>query len=142
MPDQPAATPSLADRLDRLFRTVRPANRGEYTHEEVARAIRDRGVSISHTYIWQLRRGVRDNPTKRHLEGLAQFFGVPVTYFFDDDTSAVDTQLELLVALRDRSVRAVALRSAGLSANALKAIMGVIEHTRTVEGLPPLGDDE
>lgn len=128
---------TLAARLDRLFRTVHPGGRGEYSYEEVASAIRADGVMISHTYVWQLRKGLRDNPTKRHLEGLAKFFGVPVSYFFDDDTTAVDAQLELLAALRDQSVRSVALRTAGLSPASLKAIAGMIEHARAIEGLAP-----
>lgn len=132
--------PTLAAKLDRLFRTVRPAGRGEYTYEEVATAIRDRGVMISHTYVWQLRKGTRDNPTKRHLEALAEFFGVNAAYFLDDDPATVkriEDQLELLAALRDNAVRTVALRAAGLSAPSLEAIHGMIEHARRIEGLPP-----
>lgn len=137
MPDRDEPAAALADRLDRLFRTVHPAGRGEYTYDEVATAIREDGVPISHTYVWQLRKGLRDNPTKRHLEGLAKFFGVRPSYFLDEDTSAVDSQLELLVAMRDQDVHQVALRTAGLSPAGLKAIMGMIEHARAIEGLPP-----
>jgi transcriptional regulator with XRE-family HTH domain len=132
--------PTLAAKLDRLFRTIRPAGRGEYTYEEVATAIRDRGVMISHTYVWQLRKGARDNPTKRHLEALAEFFGVNAAYFLDDDPATVkriEDQLELLAALRDNAVRTVALRAAGLSGPSLEAIHGMIEHARRIEGLPP-----
>jgi transcriptional regulator with XRE-family HTH domain len=129
--------PTLAERLDRLFRTVHPPHRAEYTYEEVASAIRERGVMISHTYIWQLRKGARDNPTKRHLEALAEFFGVNAAYFLDDDASRrMDEQLELLAALRDNAIRNVALRAAGLSAPSLEAIHGMIEHARRIEGLP------
>ena len=127
---------SLTERLDRLFRTVHPANRGEYTYEEVASAIREQGTMISHTYVWQLRKGLRDNPTKRHLEALAQFFGVQASYFLDDDTSAADAQLELMAALRDDPVRSLALRAAELSPNGLAAIRAMVEHARSVEGLP------
>ncbi|GHF94138.1 MULTISPECIES: helix-turn-helix domain-containing protein [Amycolatopsis] len=135
------APTSLADRLDRLFRTVRPAGRAEYSHEEVASAIRAQGVSISHTYVWQLRRGLRDNPTIKHLEALAKFFGVRPSYFLDEDTSEIDAQLELLATLRNRSVRALALRANGLSAAGLQAVAGMIEHARAVEGLPPADDE-
>ncbi|WP_238015679.1 XRE family transcriptional regulator [Dactylosporangium sp. AC04546] len=129
---------TLASKLDRLFRTVHPAGRAEFTYEEVATAIRDRGVMISHTYIWQLRKGARDNPTKRHLEALADFFGVNPAYFLDDDAARrIDEQLELLAAMRDSAVRTVALRAAGLSAPSLEAIQGMIEQARKIEGLPP-----
>ncbi|MFS8104943.1 XRE family transcriptional regulator [Lentzea alba] len=132
---------SLAQRLDRLFKAVRPGGQREYTYEEVAGAIREHGISISHTYVWQLRKGLRDNPTKRHLEGLAQFFGVPTSYFLDDDNSGVEEQLELLVALRDSDVRSLALRASGLSPASLKAVLGMIQHARSIEGLPPADDE-
>lgn len=126
---------TLADKLDHLFRTVHPG-RGEYSHEEVAATIRARGVTISHTYIWQLRKGLRDNPTIRHLAALAEFFGVPVAYFISDaDTARIDGELALLSALRDASVRKVALRAAGLSAESLGTITEVIERVRQLEGL-------
>lgn len=127
---------SLAERLDHLFRTVRQPDGAEYTHEEVAAAIRERGITISHTYVWQLHTGVRDNPTKRHLEALAEFFGVPASYFLDEDVEHIDAQLELLSALRDGGVRSVALRAVGLSPRSLDAIRGMIEHARQIEGLP------
>ncbi|TCO62265.1 helix-turn-helix transcriptional regulator [Actinocrispum wychmicini] len=141
MPELPEPA-TLADRLDRLFRTVHPTGRREYSYDEVAAAIRAEGVTISHTYVWQLRKGLRDNPTKRHLEALARFFGVRPSYFLEEDVSDVDAELELMVALRDQSVRMVALRTADLSPAGLKAIMGVIEHTRAIEGLPSAQDDE
>lgn len=108
---------SIADRLDRLFRQVRPAGQGEFSYMAVAEAIRrEQGIAISHTYIWQLRTGRRDNPTIQHLRGLATFFGVPVAYFLDDDeTRKIDGQLELLRTLRDAQVTEIALRAADVS---------------------------
>jgi transcriptional regulator with XRE-family HTH domain len=134
---QPA--PSLAEKLDRLFRAVRPAGRGEYSYQEIADAIRaEGGPTISATYLWQLRKGLRDNPTKNHLSALARFFGVSPAYFFDDDAAeVVDAQLCLLAAMRDTSVRTVALRAAGLSVESLAAVQAVIDHARRLEGLEP-----
>lgn len=135
---------TLAEKIDRLFATVRPAGRGEYSHEQVARAIRDSGgPTISATYIWQLRKGMRDNPTMRHLEALAGFFGVSPAYFLDDQAAEqIEAELELLASLRDTSVRNVALRAADLSPESLRAIRGIIERTRQLEGLPTDGDPE
>ena len=103
---------SLAQRIDKLFKAVRPKGR-EYTYDEVAQGCEATGGgTFSKTYVWQLRTGQRDNPTKRHLEALAAFFGVPASYFFDDDTAErVDSQLALAVALRDAAVRDIALRA-------------------------------
>lgn len=128
----------LAARVDHLFRTVRADDGGEYTFEEVAEAIRAKGgPTISATYLWQLRKGVRDNPTKRHVEALASFFGVPPAYFFDDAEAArIDAELALLNALRDAPVRQLALRARGLSDKSLATIAEMVERVRELEGLP------
>ena len=76
----------LADRLDCLFRTVHPKDRGPYTPAEVAEAVNQAAGErvISSTYVWQLRTGRRDNPTQKHLSALAAFFGVSPMYFFKE----------------------------------------------------------
>ncbi|WP_457029011.1 XRE family transcriptional regulator [Kitasatospora sp. P5_F3] len=127
MPRSGAAT--LADRIDRLFEVVRGPDREPYRNEEVARACREAtGETFSATYLWQLRTGRRDNPTKRHLEALAQFFQVPPAYFFDDEQSArIAEELQLLGALRDAGVRDVALRAVSLSPEGLGTISDMIE---------------
>ncbi|MBW1595504.1 helix-turn-helix domain-containing protein [Streptomyces sp. JJ38] len=119
---------SLAEKIDALFRVVCRPNREQYSHEEVARACREAtGESFSATYLWQLRTGRRDNPTKRHLEALAQFFQVPVGYFFDDAQGAeIARELEFLGALRDAGVRSVALRVVGLSPEGVDTISDMI----------------
>jgi len=127
----------LADKLNHLFATVHPADRGPYSNEEVAVAIRGRGPTISGTYIWLLRKGERDNPTLKHLEALAAFFGVPAAYFFDDAAAArIDAELDLLATMRDLGVQRVAMRMAGLSPRSLDSIAEVIERVRELEGLP------
>jgi transcriptional regulator with XRE-family HTH domain len=133
----------LAEKLDHLFRTVHPP-RGEFSHEEVATVIREGGgPTISATYLWQLRKGLRDNPTKRHLEALAGFFGVSPAYFFDDEAAArIEAELSLLTALRDSSVRRMALRASGLSAESLETIADMIERVRRLEGLPDNGREQ
>jgi transcriptional regulator with XRE-family HTH domain len=133
---------TLADKLNHLFLTVHPAARGPYSNEEVAAAIRERGTaSVSATYIWLLRKGERDNPTLKHLEALASFFGVPPAYFFDDEATArIDAELTVLSAIRDLGVRSLALRMAGLSAKSLQPIADVIDRVRELEGLAPGGD--
>jgi transcriptional regulator with XRE-family HTH domain len=135
---------TLADKVNHLFQTVHPAGRGPYSNDEVATAIRDRGgPSISATYVWLLRKGERDNPTLKHLEALAEFFGVPPAYFFDDSaTTRIDAELEMLSAMRDAGVSALALRMAGLSERSLQPIAEVIERVRELEGLKTAEADE
>lgn len=143
-----ASDRTLAEKLDHLFRTIHPTGRGEHSYAEVADGIRARGgPTVSASYLWELRTGRADNPTKKHLEALADFFGVNPSYFFDEKSVArIDAQLDLLAALRDAGVREIALRAFGLSPRGLTALRGVIEHIRQVEGLPPesetVGDDD
>lgn len=120
---------SLAEKIERLFQLVRKPTRDQYSNDEVARACRETtGESFSTTYLWQLRTGKRNNPTKRHLEALAQFFDVPAAYFFDDeDGHRIGTELELLGALRDAGVRDVALRAVRLSPDGLGTISDLID---------------
>lgn len=120
---------TLAEKIDALFRVVRRPDREAYTHEDVARACREAtGESFSTTYLWQLRTGRRTNPTKRHLEALAQFFQIPVAYFFDDEQGArIAAELELLGALRDAGVRSVALRAVNLSPEGMGTISDMID---------------
>ncbi len=119
----------LADKIDDLFRSIHPQDRGPYSAEEVAASLVKRGgPTISGTYIWQLRTGQRDNPTKKHLEALAAFFGVPVAYFFDDEsTAALRAELESLSSVRDSGAADLAVRLSGLSDPSMAAVAKVVE---------------
>lgn len=132
----------LADKLNHLFASIHPPRRGPYSPAEAAAAIEQAGgPSISGTYIWMLRNGQRDNPSMQVIAGIAGFFGVPVGYFFDEETTArVDAQLELLTTMVDTGVRNVATRAADLSPAGLRAIREMIDHVRHVEGVPE-GDE-
>lgn len=133
---------SIAEKLDRLFQRVKPAGQGEYSHNAVAEAIREQqGISISHTYIWQLRTGRRDNPTIQHLTALATYFGVPVAYFLDDEeTKKIDSELELLAAIRDTGVTEIALRAADLSPSSRETISKMIMKVWELENDKKLDD--
>ena len=127
--DGPGGRRTLAEKIDILFHTVRRPSREMFSNDEVATACREAtGESFSATYLWQLRTGRRDNPTMRHLEALAQFFEVPVAYFFDDDQStAIARELELLGVLRDAGVRNVALRALTLSPEGIDTLNDMID---------------
>lgn len=131
----PVPRRTLAELIDKLFTTIRPSETREYSYEHVAAAIKaNGGPSISSVYIWQLRKGVKDNPTKRHLEALADFFSVPPSYFFDDDIAkGVESELKLLAALRKANVRQIALRASALSDEAIEAIASLVENARRLE---------
>ncbi|GAA0581990.1 helix-turn-helix domain-containing protein [Paractinoplanes ferrugineus] len=119
---------SIAGKLDTLFRRVRSVGQAEPSYMAVSETIRaTQGVPISHTYIWQLRTGRRDNPTVAHLTALATYFGVPVAYFLDDEqTRRVDAQLALLQSIRDAGVTEIALRAADVSPRGRETINELI----------------
>lgn len=129
---------TLAEKLDHLFEVVQKPGGGPYSHHDVAVAIEAAGgPTISATYIWQLRRGLRDNPTINHLDALAKFFGVSIVYLIDDSkTEEIESQLPLLAAMRDSGAQALALRAEGMSAEAIQAITAMMDHIRKTEGLP------
>src|SRR5213595_4204669 len=108
---------TFAERLDHLFKEVHPPNRGPYTYAEVAQAILEAsggdGTVISASGIQQLRTGTRANPKMGTIKALADFFGVPASYFFDDEVAErTKAEITLVTAMRDQKVARVALRSA------------------------------
>ncbi|MFD5247918.1 XRE family transcriptional regulator [Amycolatopsis sp. NPDC058340] len=127
---------SLAEKLDHLFAHVTRRNGTEFTYEEVASAITAEGVTISQSYVWQLRKGKKDNPTLKHLQGLADFFGVPVTYFFNEGVSdRVDRQLKYLRAEQARlreladtdEVRLMAMRAGELTTDRRELVKNLLD---------------
>ena len=125
--------PTLATKIERLFKTMHPASRGPYTLQEVSDGIRERyGVSISVNQLWELRHGKKANPRKEQLEALALFFRVPVTYFFDDHPASdeIDAELELLGAMRDAGVKNIALHATELTPEGRRMIAAMIAEMR------------
>lgn len=142
MTEESTAPGSFADRLNYLFDTVHPAVRKPFSNPEVAAAITEAGEPITPQYLWLLRNGKRDNPTRRHLAALAKFFGVPGAYFLDDVVAeAVTEQLTLLAAARDADVREIMMRSNDLSppdrATILRIMNGLAGDGKDGAGGPP-----
>ena len=144
MSEQPSDKPGpLADRLDLLFRTKHPVGAAEPGYQDVADAIANSGgPKVSSAYLYMLRTGRRRNPSRELLAALAHYFGVPVSYFLDDDQAVEDLtgQLQLLVALRDSGAERLALRAHGLSEGSRRALAAMVEQLRKAEGLAD--DDE
>jgi transcriptional regulator with XRE-family HTH domain len=134
----------LAARLNKLFEIMRKPNTPPLSNAAAAAAITQQtGVSISPAYLWQLRNGVKDNPTVAHLRAIADFFGVPPSYLIDRDTDRkIDAQLNLLQALRDSDVRDLAMRAHGLTPQALNSLAAMVDHARQLEQLPPVAPSQ
>jgi transcriptional regulator with XRE-family HTH domain len=138
--DSDEAVPSLAQRLDTLFKTklkTEGKDRGkEYSNREVSRILSARGEPISHTYIGELRSGQHDDPRISHLRALAGFFGVDVEFFTSDEVAAkTSRELEMAAKLKQLKVQTVALRQSVLpeAEQTLAALQSIVDAIRTLE---------
>ncbi|AQA06984.1 XRE family transcriptional regulator (plasmid) [Mycobacterium sp. MS1601] len=136
-----AAEPSeLSIKLNKLFDIMHKASQPPLSNAAAAEAITEKtGVSISAAYLWQLRNGMKTNPTVTHLRAIAQFFGVAPSYLVDPGIDPdIDAQLNLLEAMRDAGVRDLAMRASGLTPQALNSLAAMVDHARQLEQLPPV----
>ncbi|TKG61505.1 helix-turn-helix domain-containing protein [Prauserella endophytica] len=102
MSEPTPATRSFAEKFSHLIATIHPADRGPYTDQEIAEQLH-----TSRQYVWQLRRGERGEPRQSIVHEITKFFGVPDTYFSDDDVAqTVDDEITALVNRRDASAAA------------------------------------
>lgn len=137
---------TLADKLDLLLRAVTSEQGRPYSYAEVAAKIHElTGETISANAIWKLHKGQVDNPKKKTIEGLAAVFGVPPSYFFDEQTAHdVAEQLHLLRAMRESGVRGAQLRAfLDLSPESQALVADVIKHATLMDQQrqsPPEGD--
>ncbi|MGW4522300.1 XRE family transcriptional regulator [Amycolatopsis sp. NPDC004378] len=120
---------SFAERLTRLIATVHPPDRKPYSYREIATGVAEQtGVTMSATHVQQLAVGARKDPKRSHIQALAQFFGVPVTYFFDDQVAGqVDQQVEDVVAWRDSEARTLAQRAMRLSPRDRETVTALLD---------------
>jgi len=128
---------TLAEKIDRVWLTMHPKDRGPWTYPEVVAGIKALGVTVSASYLWHLRNGVRTNPTVNQIEALATFFHVPVSYFFGTtaEVEEVDAQLGLVRAMRSPELRDLAFRASTLSPAGMRAIAHMVEDIQTVQGM-------
>lgn len=125
---------SLAERVDYLFVTVRRPDGREHTYDEVEAGT---GGRVSRSYVWKLRKGRNRNPSLEVVDALAEFFGVPVGYFFGEDL-AHDSESHAVAALaaliRDDDARRLLEGSRGLSPAAMGALLTMMDHLRGLDG--------
>ena len=135
--------PGLADKLNHLFATVpAPTRSGLYSNDSAARALEERGVTVSGVHISHLRSGRRDNPSARLLAALAELFGVPIGYFFDTTLEdRINSELDALSALKDSRAKSLMLRAQGVSPESMEHLEAILERIREIEGLDSNGKD-
>lgn len=135
--------PTLADKLNQVFKSLHPADRRAYSNREVARWLaehtRPGEPTISENYIAMLRSGERDNPTVRHLQALARFFEISATYFVEDSAAAdaVHADLQVVAAMRDSEVRNIAARAMDLDPDMRKWLNDMVTTLPTAKSRPP-----
>ncbi|MBZ4322002.1 hypothetical protein [Streptomyces huiliensis] len=134
----------LGERLCSLITALYPDERKRPGYARLATMIREStGGTISATYLWELATGRKRNVTLEQLSVLAEFFGVPLEYFINDEVSRrVNAQLALAAALRDTKVRNLALRAEGLSSASLDALLIIVNEARRVENLGQVRGEE
>ena len=119
---------ALRERLSFLVETVPPPPPAQsWTNEMIAAEVRRRGVEVTTNHISHLRAGRRGNPSARLLGAIAETFGVPVDYFFNQARAdRIQEQLSSLSVLRDAKVQGVAgrggLEDAALVADVIRAL--------------------
>jgi transcriptional regulator with XRE-family HTH domain len=134
----------LAKTLTMLFELFpNPETKRPYTFEEAADAINKRAAelsederktrTISSTYVWQLTRGKRNNPTVGHLNSLADLFNISLSQLIDaiagDDPRARE-DLQLVAAMRDAGVLEIMHRVRGMGEDSRRTLLAVLEHAR------------
>ncbi len=134
----PRRTGSIAERLAYLFDVVHAPGTRAYTAAEVARGVRAAGGSISEVYINKLLNGQRGEPSLRYLRMLAGFFGVPLTFFLDDDPDPIDGPgLDLQIRLRNPQVQAMLAAAGRLPDPAQSALGDIVTSLLRAEGREP-----
>ncbi|NAZ84572.1 helix-turn-helix domain-containing protein [Kineococcus indalonis] len=81
---------SIAGRLERLITTAQRMGRGPMDSQQIATLTQELGHPLTSSYISQLRRGSRTNPTIDSLRTLATVFSVPISYFFPAEAEPDD----------------------------------------------------
>jgi transcriptional regulator with XRE-family HTH domain len=120
---------TLAEKLQWLRELKTPKGEQPPSFEATARQITETtGVSISGPYFWELATGRTTNPKLHHLQALARFFNVPVGYLSDDDADfeQLESELELLHALKLRGVRNIKLQGTTETRADLATIQGLL----------------
>lgn len=127
--DSAPVTVDLAARIETLFRLRLRPDGAPWSLRQVSAAAKTRGVTLSVGFLHDLRRGVKDNPSKQQLECLAEIFEVRPGYFFDDDDTlaAVNERLEMLGAFEDEQASQIALRARNLTPHDYRMISALID---------------
>ena len=128
----------FAQKLEHLFQTRRKPDGSEYSEVEIEVAT---AQSVTHSYIYRLRKGLSQNPSYEKIKALANFFNVPPGYFFDEDTDDLPDTVSTTLPLFKLDLQSVALRAEKIEDEAVKEVMlqvlSAIKEVRDQTGTKP-----
>ncbi|MBA8823306.1 transcriptional regulator with XRE-family HTH domain [Saccharopolyspora lacisalsi] len=128
---------SFSDKLAHLIATVHPPDRGAYSYREIEAGIRHHAGAMTAAYINQLAKGKQPFPRIHHVEALADFFGVPASYFLDEEVAErVDAQIGELVRYADDETRNIAERVMTLDARGRRTVSNLVDTLHSYEQQP------
>jgi len=131
---------TMAEKVDLLFKTFTKPDGKEFAYPEVEEGT---NKAVTGAYVWKLRTGKAENPGHRVLKALSDFFGVPVSYFFEEQVSEEYVQdLRLAAELRKAGVAHLALRASDLDEAGKRAVLEMIEYVRKAQGLESAHNDK
>ena len=129
---------TFAERLSALIESARAGGLAPHSYREISAAVeRAGGPAMSPAYLQQLATGKRVNPKIHYVEALAKLFGVPVTYFFDDEPTA-DADADADGAAGEAKL--MAMRARELSAKGRRQVMDLLELVERYERAERDGD--
>lgn len=125
---------TLAKKIDLLFKNFKKPDGQEFTYQEVEEGT---NKAVTGAYVWKLRTGKAENPGYRVLKALSDFFGVSVSYFFDEQEPSEEyvQKLRLAAELHKAGVAHIALRASDLDEAGRRAVLEMIEYVRKAQGL-------
>jgi transcriptional regulator with XRE-family HTH domain len=127
----------FAEKLAHLIATVHPAGRGPYSYREIEAGITDHEGAMTAAFVQQLVAGKQPYPRMHHIQALADFFGVPPAYFFDEQvTRQVDTELDKLLDWRHTEEGQIAQRVSALTSEHRNAVSALLDHLVAYEEQP------
>ncbi|MGW5643690.1 helix-turn-helix transcriptional regulator [Saccharopolyspora sp. NPDC003762] len=121
-PERHAVGDTFADKLRRLFNSVKREDGQEHSKPELAQA-----VGVSKGYIYDLLKG-KSEPSHALVVKIASFFEVDLEYFNDSPRSQeLNRQYEILAKLGEQNVQRIAARAAELSPDRLRSVLEYLD---------------
>lgn len=125
----------IAQKIERLIDVMHARGHEPVSFPEIQKEMAKRGVKISRTKWFRIRKGSPDGrPTPDLLRALADYFDVDADYLLKRDgqiSARVEAELNLLKALKLMGASDVSARTVGdLPPEALNEIAAVINHFR------------